>query len=129
MQENASLTTPQRRFITACLSGKTKLDAAKQAGVNEATVYRWLRHPHFQQAFEQAQAEAFKDALSVLRDGTKTALHTCLSIMTDKAVHASVRLRAAQGWLDQAIAIFRTAEVEQRLAMLEEEIERYRSGQ
>ncbi len=129
MLSNEKLTATQQRFLEAKLSGRTNADAAKEAGVTPQTATRWSQLPHFQEAYEQARNAVFRDTLDILRDGAKTSLRVCMEVMTDKSINAAIRLRSAQHWLEQAIAIYRTAEVESRLAALEEEIERYRSGQ
>lgn len=103
MQEKASPTAKQLQLIAALAAGKSIVDAAKACEINESTAHRWLKLPAVQSALEDAKQQAFHEALSLLRAGTKAAITTLANSM--KAESESVRLRAAQIWLEQAIAL------------------------
>ncbi len=119
MNENVSLTAKQERLLSALVQGSTIVDAAKSCQIAERTAHRWLRDEAFQQAYKQARKEAFEKALAMLMTGTGTALKVLLEAMKDKNSPYAVRVRAAQIWLEQAIAVHKNAELEERIAELE----------
>lgn len=63
LQQDATefqISTQQRRAIEAILVGKSMTEAAKAAGVNRSTLWRWLnRDPEFQAAFNSYRREAY----------------------------------------------------------------------
>ena len=48
------LTARQDALVAALLTAPTHADAAKKAGISEATLYRWLNLPAFQVAYRAA---------------------------------------------------------------------------
>jgi hypothetical protein len=53
-------TDRQRRFLDAYQQGPTISTAARLAGINRATVYRWLADPDFAAAMSAAAEEFFR---------------------------------------------------------------------
>lgn len=113
------LTPKQETFIEALLAGNTLQTAAKAAGIGERTGQRWHKQPHIQAAYKVAQKRLFEQALTGLMLKAEKAIETLDGAMTNAETY-SVRVRAAQIVLEQAIAIYKTEELEQRLAALEE---------
>lgn len=119
MTENKSLTTKQRRLIAALLSESKNLDAAKKAGVSEATIYRWLEDPTFQAALRAAEGQAIDVATRQLVTLQDSAIETVKTIMTDTKTPAGVRLRAARTIIDSLLRLRELRNMEERLAQLE----------
>ncbi len=122
--ENSELTPKQDTLITALLTPLSIVASAKAAGVSEKTARRWLKLPHFQQAYKAAQGVMFNQALQGLMlkvDKAITTLDRNMSATdSDIPVPASVQVRAAQIVLEQAMTIYKTNELEQKVAELEQ---------
>jgi hypothetical protein len=54
------LTSKQRRFLAACREEPTVARAARLAGVNRTSVYRWLADPAFAAARQSALDDFFR---------------------------------------------------------------------
>jgi hypothetical protein len=86
LQQDATdfeISAQQRRAIEAILSGNTMTDAAKTAGVNRSTVWRWMnKDAEFQSALNSYKREAL-DQLSMRT--------TALASLAISAVEAALR--------------------------------------
>lgn len=86
LQQDATefeISAPQRRAIEAMLPGKSLTDAAKAAGVNRSTLWRWLnKDAEFQSALNSYKREAF-DQLSMRT--------TALASLAISAVESALR--------------------------------------
>lgn len=121
MQANASLTTNQEHLISALLQGSAVVDAASACKINESTAHRWLKLPHVQEAYKTAQKQMFDRSLTGLMTGLNEAISGIKDIAKDSETPAGVRLRAYQIWLEAAVSIYRSEELEARLRTLEEQ--------
>ena len=117
--EQQKTTPKQDVFIQALLAGNSIVTAAKIAGCNEKTAHAWLKLPHVQDAYRTAQRTVFDESLSHLMTDVQDACATLKTIMKDSEVSASVRVRAAQIILEQAIEIHKVSELEAKIAELE----------
>ncbi len=116
------LTTKQQTFIDAMLCSPSIAAAAQHAGIADKTARRWLALPHIKQAIEQARQEMFRASLAELKDAVRVAVQTLKSQMTDEESPASVRVRAAEIVLKNAIEVNALQELEAKIAELEEMI-------
>ena len=57
-QRHPNLTRRQQLAIECLVTIPTIAEAARNAGVSRATLYRWLKKPAFRTAYSQRQAEA-----------------------------------------------------------------------
>lgn len=121
-QQNKITPTRQARAIAALLTAKDLQSAAKEAGVSEGTLHRWLDDPSFKATLRKAEGEAIDDAVRRLSGTARYAVGVVISIMADKTSPASVRLRAAQTIVDQLVKLKGFADLEDRIAALEEQI-------
>jgi len=95
--------------------------AAKTAGVTRTTVYEWLTRADFLatvRGHEAATVGAVARRLVGLGDA---AIDTLSSLMEDETGTPSVRLRAAEAVLTNLIRIREHAELEARVAALEQD--------
>ncbi len=115
--EESELTPKQQKLIAALIAGNTINVAAAAAGIGEATVYRWLKLPHFQEAYKSAKQVAYDEGLEGLRDSVKEAITTIKNMMTDKEVEPETRLRAANLYLTHSFKVHR---VDLNEAMIQE---------
>lgn len=86
----------QLRAILALLQGRTLTAAAREAGVDRRTLYRWGQEPAFVAALGQLQHELAGAVRRSVRAMAVEALATLRLLLNDPAVPASVRLEAAR---------------------------------
>lgn len=120
MAENGVLSTKQARAVAALLSSSTTAEAATAAGVGERTLVRWLADDGFRLAVREAQAEAIASAVRRLVAGLGVALDTLQAVMADAALSPAVRVRASAVWLDVSLRWSELADLELRVAALED---------
>ncbi|MFC1888844.1 hypothetical protein ACFL4G_03700 [Thermodesulfobacteriota bacterium] len=109
--------------IAALLEQPSIQAAAKQVGIGEVTLWRWLQEKEFQTEYREARRRVVDQAISRLQNATGEAVETLREIMLDKDKPASARVTAARTILDTAIQATEIGELEGRLAELEERLE------
>lgn len=110
----------QTKAIISLLSCRTVSEAATQAGVNESTVWRWMREEAFQDALQEAKQRMVAQAIIQLQQATGEAVGTLRGIMADSEAPASARVTAAKAVLDMAVKAIKMEELEARLINLEQ---------
>ena len=86
--------------ILALLQNSTREKAAEAAGIDPATLYRWLQNPKFQEALLTARREVFGQAMGRLQQASLTAVDTLIGIMDDTGVAPAGRVQASRWVLD-----------------------------
>ena len=120
MSENETLSPQQVRAIAALLQPGTKGDAAKAAGVTDATLYRWLKQDAaFKAELRAAQDAAIETAVSLLSAEARDAANTLVDIHKDAAVPAAVRVQAARAVLVENLKVREQNNLAERIANLE----------
>lgn len=119
---NDSLRTNQRKAIEALLNGFTKQQAAAAAGVQPATLSRWLADPEFRDVLTSLSDVALKDAANRLKATLDTAVTVMRETMTDNDINAAVRLRAADMTASHALKLIEFADLAERIERLEQRI-------
>lgn len=121
MAASGALSTKQAKAISALLTTKSVVDAARLAEVGERTLARWLNEDRsFRQALSAAESGLIDNAsrrLLQLQDGAIDAIEGFLAEGAD--VSDNVRLRAAQAALDYLLKLRELRDIEQRLSALE----------
>ena len=107
-------------LILALATGQPVRDAAEQAGVSERTAYRRLEDAEFRRQVSEVRGAMFDQAVGKLADGAVEAV-TTLRTLASKAESETVRLSAAKAVLDIGSRLRETAELEQRMADLEQQ--------
>ena len=111
----------QTKAIVSLLNCRTVSEAATQAGVNESTVWRWMREEAFQDALQEAkQRIVTQQAIIQLQQATGEAVGTLRGIMADGEAPASARVTAAKAVLDMAVKAIKMEDLEARLMTLEQ---------
>ena len=116
------LSRTQERAIAALLQCPTMTEAATAAGISEATLWRWLRLPAFQEEYRAARRQAVQQAVTAVQRITSTAVATLEGIMNDATAPPASRVTAARVVLDTALKAVELEDLEQRIAALEERL-------
>jgi hypothetical protein len=106
--------------VLALLSSRNVEEAARVAGVNPRTLYRWQKEPEFDAAYREARRAAVSQANARLQQASGAAAATILKLMVDPTVPASVRIRACECVLNHANKTIEIEDIEVRVAALEE---------
>jgi hypothetical protein len=85
--------------VMALLSSRNVEEAARVAGVNPRTLYRWMKDPEFDAAYREAKRAAFSQAIARLHQMSSAAVSTLGKIMIDANAPASTRVRVADSTL------------------------------
>ncbi len=116
-----AITPRQSIAIERLLNGGTVQGAADAAGVSRKTVYKWLSIPAFQEAINNAQAEAMARLSRALIALGGSAVLTLGETMNDHTQPAAVRVRAADIVTNRLLTMRESVEFEARLAELEKQ--------
>lgn len=114
----------QEQVIAALLRSPTIAGAAEQAGISEATLFRWLQRPDFEAAYRRARQAAVDQAIAQLQQATGQAVATLQEVQADAEAPASSRVTAAKTVLEMAFKLRESEELEARLSALEEQLQR-----
>jgi putative insertion element HTH domain-containing protein len=106
MQQNATELSPvQIQVIGLLAAGASTVDAAKQAGVDRATIYRWQENSAFIAEWNRIKSEQLRSMRAALRGIASQSVAVLRELMTNSAVNESVRLKTAVAVL-QAVGAF-----------------------
>jgi hypothetical protein len=81
--------------ITQLLTQRSVDEAARVTGTGAQTLYRWMRDPQFDAAYQEAKRAAFGQASARLQQASGAAVSTILQILRDPFTPPSTRVRAA----------------------------------
>jgi len=109
-------------LLKALAIGATVESAARKADVCERTVYRRLADPEFRKRLSALRAEMVERTAGMLTGGGLSAVKTLVDLQQDAATNAHVRRRAARDVRELGLKYRELAELEQRLALLEERL-------
>jgi hypothetical protein len=106
-------------LLMALACGATVEAAARTAGVSEPTVYRRLKDPEFCQQLQQTRSEMVQRTAGMLTASGMESVKTLLELQKSSSPCA-VRLGAARSVLELGMKIREVADLEERLANLEQ---------
>lgn len=106
-------------LIAALAGGSTIAAAAQRAGVSERTVWRRLDDPAFVARLDAAKQQTVQAAIDRLAAGATDAATTLVGLL-EKEQPPSIRLRAAVAILEVHHKYVTAADLEARIAALEE---------
>jgi hypothetical protein len=107
--------------LAAELAGGTAVaDAARAAGMSEATAYRRLRDDGFKRQVDEARGEILTRAVARLTSASVKAVETLEGLLTDDMAFA--RLSAARAILELGCKLREQTELAARLDALEREL-------
>jgi hypothetical protein len=106
-------------LLVALACGATVEAAARTAGVSPATVYRRQQDPEFQKRVQEFRSDMVQRTAGMLTAAAMEAVKTLLELQKT-TVPAAVRLGAARSVLEIGIKVREVADLEERLAALEQ---------
>jgi len=113
------LTSRQQRALVALLEEPTREDAAKRAGVNPATLYRWLREPAFREALAEARRDAFSQATTAIAAAASRVAAILIAVAEDEQAAVGARVSACRAILEHARQAIEMDDLSERLDALE----------
>jgi hypothetical protein len=111
----------EQALLLALACGATVENAARKAGMSERTAYRRLDDAAFVQQLRRVRAEMVQRTAGMLTGAGLGAVKTLVDLQ-DATVSASVRRRAARDVLELALPYRERADLEERVATLEERL-------
>jgi transcriptional regulator with XRE-family HTH domain len=119
MSTQKGISPKQSKVIEGLLGGLTQEQAAQAAGVAAQTVSRWMHQPDFWSALRDASEQGLKVASGRMMGGMGGAVDVIEAILQDAQAPASVKLRAAQVYLDSGLRLADAANILERIEALE----------
>jgi hypothetical protein len=108
-------------LLQALACGATVEAAARAAGVSARTAHRRLADPGFSARAQQARADMVRRTAGTMTAAATEAVRTLLELLKAPSP-AGVRLGAARAVLEIGLKVREVADIEQRLAALEERL-------
>lgn len=115
----------EQALLMALAIGATVENAARKAGIGERTAYRRLADPDFRARLSQARQEAVVRTAGMLTGAAVGSVKTLVDLQQDASVPAAVRRGAARDVLEMAVKYRESAEMEQRVAAIEDRLSRH----
>ena len=119
MTQSATLSRNKQRAIAALLTTSTVRDAARMIGLNEGTIWRYLRDPAFKRELRDLEDRAVAAAVASLSGLSGDAIATLREILDDPDASTTARVRASLGILRERRRIGELDDLAQRVAKLE----------
>jgi len=110
----------QERAISALLQAQTMREAAKEAGISESTLLRWLHDETFMESYRKAKRQVVQLAICQLQRSAGKAAKVLLEVAEDKVNPASARVSAAKTILETSLKAVEIEDLEKRISHLEE---------
>lgn len=109
------------QLLMALACGVTVENAARQAGISPRTAYRRLAEPDFRQRLQKMRGDMVSRTAGTLTAAASEAVRTLLELLKNPTSSA-VRLGAARAVLEIGMKLREVADLEVRLADLEQRI-------
>jgi AcrR family transcriptional regulator len=114
--------TNKEKAIAALINAPSIREAARQCGLSEETLYRYLKDKEFVSEYRQARRATVENAITQIQQATSEAVETL-----KKNLHCenpAAEIRAAQIILENSIKGVETIDVLERLERLEDEYQK-----
>ena len=113
-------TRNMEKAIASLLANPSIPDAAKEVGIGERTLWRWLKISEFEKAYSEARREVVRHAVVNVQAAMSEAVETLRSIMNDGSAPASARVSAARAVIDTGLKAVELEDLDHRLSAIEE---------
>ncbi len=125
MQDTSTneLTGKQSKVLCALVSGTSIESAAEGAGINPATIHRWMKDKPFSDQYRAMRRDVVSQATAALQAACNDAVSTLRTIANDSKAPASSRVSAARAILDTSIKAIEIEDLALRIEALEGALE------
>ena len=117
--EISELTFRQQAALPTIALARSLAQAARDTGVAERTLRRWLEDPSFRQELDRLRQESY----DLARQQAQAAMPMCLSILADAALESpdpALRVRAARYLLSYGVKFVEADNLKERLNAVED---------
>jgi len=118
----SELNTNQRKALVALLAEPTVKAAAESCGLAERTLYLYLTDETFRAELRARQDAILASVTAALVGLSGEAVRVLREVLDDPKATASVKVRAALGWLRHTRDAVELADLSDRVAALEQKI-------
>lgn len=125
MGHGNKLSRKKEQAIVALLEAPTVREAAERVSISPTTLYKWMSLPEFDRAYRQARREAMAVAIARLQRASSEAVRTLEEVMADVEATPASRVTAARAVLDLALKATEIEQIEERLTIIEKQVELY----
>lgn len=112
--------------MQALLTHGSVREAARQSGISEATLYRYLSEQDFREEHRRARREALDSTVAKLQSATAEAVETLVRNL--RCENPAVEVRTAQIILENAQKGLEATELVERVEELEKTIEKQKTA-
>jgi hypothetical protein len=105
--------------IHALLTAPTIAQAAKNAGVTEASIRIWLKEPDFRRKYRETRQNLFETALGSVQGKLQEGASVMWKLVMDEATPATARVQAFRCLAEMAFRGQDLSELESRIEQLE----------
>ena len=116
---SAMLTAKQEKAIACLLVAPSVSQAARQAGIGERTLLRWLTLEVVQTAYRTARRQLVVQTIGRLQQASAQAVATLCEVMRDREAPASARVSAARTVLEMTLKGLELEDLAVRLTVVE----------
>ena len=118
--EDKNLTSKQEQAALYIAYGFKFNRIAKELGINERTIHRWLDIEDFRSKVEKEKSRRREYAMDILKNSFSKAVQKMKNLLNDK--NSNVTLKAALSIIDLNLKLVEIEENEERIRQLEEEL-------
>lgn len=117
------MTAKQTAFLQAMLEESTITKAAKRAGINRTTAYKYLKDKDFKKELNARRTECVNDTVRYLQGKLALCNETLVSIIENPETNDQIKINAINAIYANCKSMTETAEIITRLEQVEELIE------
>lgn len=118
IKNKVELNARQKKAILHLLSAKTVKEAAREAKIRLATLYKWMKCPVFREELERLRSEIVSDTVAHLKVYSRQAVGILAELMNNSESE-QIKRGCATDILENARSFIQLRDLEVRLAAIE----------
>ena len=119
-KRKSELSPRQIQILPHILSSASYEEASRRAKISPKQIYSWLKEPLFIKELQHQRNQVFLESISQLKAAAQKAVKTLVLSLDDE--NPRIRLNAAEKILSKAFQGIEYYELENRLSVIEERI-------
>ena len=116
------LSKKQTNFVIALMTCDTIAQAHEQAGISQASAYKYLKDPLFKKAMSDMRNEVMRTVANKLMNSGTQAVDALKTIMNDENAPHTARVSASRAILEHLTKTFELSDIVERLEKLEDRL-------